>query len=120
MVEVHTQYYLASIYRNNSKKIRKPKVCKLAAIVPRHTQKNRFIGRLSNFGKDGPLGYCVWLYTPLEQCLTTVFVPDEVSEAMLRLEMSSDVEITAFLSWEFSSSAKHTNVSPILGFHASL
>ena len=46
------------------------------------------------------------LYTPLEQCLTAVFAPDEGLEAMLRLEMSSDVEITAFLSWEFSSSAK--------------
>ena len=35
-----------------------------------------------------------------------VFAPDEGLEAMLRLEISSDVEITAFLSWEFSSSAK--------------
>ena len=49
-----------------------------------------------------------------------VFAPDKGLEAMLRVEMSSDVEITAFLSWEFSSSAKHTNASPILGFHTSL
>ena len=37
--------------------------------------------------------------------MTTVLAPDESSEAILRLEMSSDVEITAFLSWELSSPA---------------
>ena len=37
--------------------------------------------------------------------MTTVLAPGESSEAMLRLEMSSDIEITAFLSWELSSSA---------------
>ena len=35
-------------------------------------------------------------YTPLEQCLTTVFAPDEGSEAVLHLEMSSDAEITGY------------------------
>ena len=32
------------------------------------------------------------IYTPLEQCQTTLFAPDKGSEAVLRLEMSSDVE----------------------------
>lgn len=49
-----------------------------------------------------------------------VLAPDEGSETTLRLEMSSYIEITAFLSWGFFSSAKHTNTSPILGFHTSV
>ena len=51
-------------------------------------------GITSNFGKGGTPGYC--LYTPLEQCLTTVYALDESLEAMLRLEMPSDVEIYSF------------------------
>ena len=80
----------------NILKIRKSKVRKLAAIFPRRSKNSIYwatlkFGRTSNSGKGG---------TPLE--------------------MSSDIEITAFLRWEFYSSVKHTISSPILGFHTSL
>ena len=53
-------------------------------------------------------GYFI-VATSLEQCLTTVFAPDEDSEAVLRLEMSSDVEIL-----NISFSASHSDGFPVM------
>ena len=77
-------------------------------------------GITSNFGKDGTLGYCLMAMYTSGAVHDMVLAPEESSEAMVCLKMSSDFEITAFLSWEFSYSAKHTNFSPLLGFHSSL
>ena len=57
-------------------------------------------GKISHFGK-GDTPYAIpWVlhngYTPLEQCLMMVFAPDESSEAVLRLEMLSNVETTGY------------------------
>ena len=49
----------------------------------------------------------------MKQYLTMVIAPDEV---VLRLEMSSDVEITGYKE----SVIEHTKFSPMLGFHTSL
>ena len=70
-----------------------------------------------------------------------VFAPDEGLEAVLRLEMSSDVEITGYEEpppspervdltrvvrsrqqslLEFARTIQNTNTSPILGFHTFL